>query len=206
MSISAVAPDAVEHEQALRIVGRVGRLDVGGPGDRLERIGQASIGVHRVAVRLDDVDGPGDRRGSVRTRDPSQDVHLLAGLVEDDPGARAGQRMAPEVGRPVLGAVAADRHDDVFGCGRVTGGHVQLRVVEAGDHRQAVGAAGQVDRVGHAAARAASTKVTPSAVATAIRFTSSIARPGSDPSAMASVTAVRMSPLPGLPRTTVGPD
>ena len=50
-----------------------------------------------------------------------------------------------------------------------------------------------------------SMNVTPSAVATATRLTELTRMPGSVPSAMAASSAVRVSPLPGLPRTTVVP-
>ena len=54
-------------------------------------------------------------------------------------------------------------------------------------------------------ARSGSTKATPAAVATATRLTESTWMPGSVPSAMAVSRAVRVSPLPGLPRTIVVP-
>lgn len=53
--------------------------------------------------------------------------------------------------------------------------------------------------------RVGSTNVTPSAVATAILDTSSTLIPGRVPSAMAASSALRASPVPGLPRITVVP-
>ncbi len=53
------------------------------------------------------------------------------------------------------------------------------------------------------AAVVGSMNVTPSAVATATRGSSAISTPASRPSAIALSTSVRVSPLPGAPRTTV---
>ncbi len=52
---------------------------------------------------------------------------------------------------------------------------------------------------------AGSMKVTPSAVATAMRGRSTISSPASEPSTMASSILVRVSALPGEPRTTGAP-
>ena len=53
--------------------------------------------------------------------------------------------------------------------------------------------------------RVGSRNVTPSASATAMRSTSSTRTPGSVPSATAASSALRASPVPGEPRTTVVP-
>ena len=53
--------------------------------------------------------------------------------------------------------------------------------------------------------RVGSRNVTPAASATAMRSTSSTRTPGSVPSATAASSALRASPVPGLPRTTVVP-
>ena len=67
-------PGAVEQEQLLAIRRWVHRVEVGPPGRRHEAVRQPRIGVDRVAVRLDDVDGPRPGRG--RARREAEDVDL----------------------------------------------------------------------------------------------------------------------------------
>ena len=144
-------PVAVEDEQLLPVAGRVVGGDVGGPRGRLETRRERRVGEDRVAVRLDDVDGPrtGRRRVDVlarRFRSEAQDVDHLAGLVVHDlrPGSR--ERMDALVDRPVRGLIAADDDDVVDRRARRSRRHEQLRVLQAGDLGQAVGAAVEPDR------------------------------------------------------------
>ena len=89
-------------------------------------------------------------------------MDLLTGRVVDDPGAGRGERVTTKVRRPSLGAVAPDRDDLVAGIRIRPRRDVQLRVVEARDECQPVGAttergradlrnAGRIDE-GHALA------------------------------------------------------
>ncbi len=135
----------VEHEDLLPVLGRIGRVEVGAPGRRLEALGQARVGEDRVAVRLDDVDRP--RPGAGRIRRLAEDVDHLAGLVEDDQPAGPRQRVVALVDRAVLRRIAADDDHVVARVRRVAGRRVQLVVVDAGHEREAVGAAIEPHRV-----------------------------------------------------------
>ena len=92
-SIEAVSPAAAEDEELLAVVGRVLGLDVDGPGRRRQALGQAGVGVDRVGVGLDDVDGPAAGGAPVEPGARAQDVDLLAGVVVGDPRPGRRQRM-----------------------------------------------------------------------------------------------------------------
>ena len=141
-------PVTVEHQQLLAILGLVLGLDVHRPRRRVEPVGQQRVGVDRVPVRLDDVDGPpvGHRGGPRCPGRQAHDVDLLARGVERHPRAEARQRFVAAVDRSGRRVVAAD-HDHVVGrrLGRAAG-DVQPRVVDAGDQGQPVRAALQRQR------------------------------------------------------------
>ena len=148
-------PVRAEYEELLAVLRGVVRFDVERPGRRLEVRRQPGVRVDRVGVRFDDVHGPSVRvaaGGTSLGRRPPEHVDLLRGVVEDQARPDARQR-APtaDPDRTVVGAVATDRHDLVAGVVGAAGGHVQLRVLDAGDVRDPVRPARHLDLARHAA-------------------------------------------------------
>ena len=138
-----------EDQQVLAIGGHVFGLDIHRHRGGRHAIGQPGVSVDRIPVRLDDVDRPAIARGAGRSGHATQDVDLLGGLVIGHEARRRRQRMAALADRAILGAIAPDGDDVEAGVVRGAVGDVQLRIVDAHHHRQAMGPAGHRQRIGH---------------------------------------------------------